>query len=369
MDINRFNYETFFIDYLDGKLNSDQTNELLSFLEQNTDLKEELENFQKITLEPDTVFYESKEKLKRTLAAHLPVGESNFDAYCVAYIEKDLSAVEENALKEYVLAHPGKKKDFEIYKKTLLTADQSIVYPFKDQRIKRVNVFRLRTIYPYIAVAATLVIAIILIYRPAGQKTTAGDAGKLAKTHVVTLKKQNQVPLQSGQAAKVFVASTVSPANTPVAFPSKHKVNKVEKFGKTEEPATQTTESITVAPDRVSDLAYLEKINVSELPAQKYDQELKINNSQTLIETGDFSKTIQNLPAHELAMANRNKEDEDENQIKPNGFFKFAKNGISKLYALLGNPIKIERKTDSDGNTLAMEITAGNFQLYSTRLK
>lgn len=366
MDINRFNYETFFIDYLDGKLNSDQTNELLSFLEQNTDLKEELENFQKITLEPDAVFYESKEKLKRTLTAQLPVGESNFDAFCVAYIEKDLSAVEENALKEYVLSHPGKKKDFEIYKKTLLTADPSIVYPFKDLRIKRVNVFRLRTIYPYIAVAATLVIAIILIYRPAGPKTTTGDSGKLAKTHVVTQKKQNQLPLQSGQAAKVFVASAVSPANAPTAFTSKHKENKVGKVEKTEEPAT---ESITVAPDRVSDLAYLEKINVSELPSPKYDQELKINNSQTLIETGDHSKTIQNLPAHELAMANRNKEDENENQTKSNGFFKFAKNGISKLYALLGNPIKIERKTDSDGNTLAMEITAGNFQLYSTRLK
>lgn len=364
MNINRFNYETFFIDYLDGKLNSDQTNELLSFLEQNTDLKEELENFQKITLEPDAVFYESKEKLKRTLTIQLPVGESNFDAFCVAYIEKDLSAVEENALKEYVFAHPGKKKDFEIYKKTLLTADQSIVYPFKDQRIKRVNVFRLRTIYPYIAVAATLVIAIILIYRPAGQKTTAEDSGKLAKTHVVSLKKQNQVPLQSRQAAKVFVASTVSPANTPAAFPSKHKVNKVEK---TEEPTTQTAESITIAPDRVSDLAYLETINISKLPGQKYDQELKINNSHPLIPTGDFYKTIQNLSSHELAMANNSKEEEPE--TRPNGFFKFAKNSISKLYALLGNPIKIERKTDSEGNTLAMEITAGNFQLYSTRLK
>ena len=42
MKINRNNYEMYFIDYLDGVLSPDLVSELLLFLDENPDLKEEL---------------------------------------------------------------------------------------------------------------------------------------------------------------------------------------------------------------------------------------------------------------------------------------------------------------------------------------
>jgi hypothetical protein len=41
MKISRQNYEQYFVDYLDGKLNDEQVGVLMSFLEFNPDLKEE----------------------------------------------------------------------------------------------------------------------------------------------------------------------------------------------------------------------------------------------------------------------------------------------------------------------------------------
>ena len=50
MDINRQNFETYFIDYLDGRLDPGQVAELLSFLEKNPDLERELKEFENIQI-------------------------------------------------------------------------------------------------------------------------------------------------------------------------------------------------------------------------------------------------------------------------------------------------------------------------------
>ena len=54
MKINRHNYEKFFIDHIDGALSAADESDLKVFLEQNTDLAEELEKIHSIMLEPKT---------------------------------------------------------------------------------------------------------------------------------------------------------------------------------------------------------------------------------------------------------------------------------------------------------------------------
>ena len=53
MEINRQNYEQYFIDYLDGKLNEKQVGILMSFLEFNPDLKVEFTDIEKMSLIAD----------------------------------------------------------------------------------------------------------------------------------------------------------------------------------------------------------------------------------------------------------------------------------------------------------------------------
>ncbi|MGB6036860.1 MAG: hypothetical protein WBG42_11380 [Cryomorphaceae bacterium] len=53
--ITRHNYEAFFLDYIEGNLSEDLNTELQAFLSQNPDLASELEEFENVSLEPESV--------------------------------------------------------------------------------------------------------------------------------------------------------------------------------------------------------------------------------------------------------------------------------------------------------------------------
>jgi len=67
MGINKENYEAYFLDYQEGTLATEQVAELMVFLEVYPELKEELEVFELVSVEPDdTVKLGSKNFLKKT---------------------------------------------------------------------------------------------------------------------------------------------------------------------------------------------------------------------------------------------------------------------------------------------------------------
>ena len=66
MNINRHNYEEYFILYMDNELSSDDRRMVEAFIVQHPDLKEELELLQQFKLEPDTaITYNGKEELMK----------------------------------------------------------------------------------------------------------------------------------------------------------------------------------------------------------------------------------------------------------------------------------------------------------------
>ena len=104
MDINRDNYEIFFVDYMDGKLSSGDENRLMAFLVQNPDIAEELEGIKKCVLEPVDIQYSAKEGLKKTFSQGM--GIDDFDYLCIANIEGELAPDEENLLNELLAEIP-----------------------------------------------------------------------------------------------------------------------------------------------------------------------------------------------------------------------------------------------------------------------
>ena len=69
--INRSNYEVWFIDYADGKLSHEHVAELLLFLEENPDLKNEFGFFEPVELPVDKVEFPFKENLKKTKPSNM----------------------------------------------------------------------------------------------------------------------------------------------------------------------------------------------------------------------------------------------------------------------------------------------------------
>ena len=93
MDISRENYESWFLDYLDGRLDAGQQGILRAFLEFNPDLRLELESMEPVRLEAEDVRYEMKLALRKPSLnpdrRHLL---EHFEDYCMLSIEKELSA-------------------------------------------------------------------------------------------------------------------------------------------------------------------------------------------------------------------------------------------------------------------------------------
>ncbi len=70
MNINRNNYEEYFLLYADKELSPEQKNMVERFIQQNSDLEEEFIMLQQSVLKPDeTIEYMSKRKIKREICA------------------------------------------------------------------------------------------------------------------------------------------------------------------------------------------------------------------------------------------------------------------------------------------------------------
>lgn len=160
MKINRNNYEIFFVDYLDGRLSPDQTVELMSFLNENPDLKAELKEFDEIKIKPDNVKYSSKGYLKKSFV----IDESNFDIFCIASLEGDLTTEEDLLFQKWLRDNPLKIKEFELYKKSRLNPER-ITFDQKSKLKKGVSVRRVSSkTWGYLSAAASVIILFSLYF-------------------------------------------------------------------------------------------------------------------------------------------------------------------------------------------------------------
>lgn len=182
-EINRHNYEIFFIDYLDGNLSPSQEKQLWSFLKENPDLKDELENFEPVEISSEKQPFPEKQQLKKTVLLD-ESNRSNFDELCIRYIEGDLSLKEKDALNEYMDNNSEKYRDFKIFKQTKIKADPSILFLDKEKLKKSAMVFMLKRLYPYIAVAASILL-LMAVYLLMPQKNIEPNFDRIAvfETH------------------------------------------------------------------------------------------------------------------------------------------------------------------------------------------
>ncbi|RUA29778.1 MAG: hypothetical protein DSY76_03035 [Bacteroidetes bacterium] len=103
------------IDYLDGTLSVEREAELLLFLENNPTIKAELEGLDEMILSEVDAVFECRDCLKKSILDSSLVNDDNFENFCIASIEGDLSALEEENLKNYLHDRPTKKAIYNQY--------------------------------------------------------------------------------------------------------------------------------------------------------------------------------------------------------------------------------------------------------------
>ena len=139
MNINRHNYEEYFLLYADNELSKTEKKVVEIFVQENVDLKEEFLMI-KLTInspEEDMKLDDKSFLLKKESSSF--INEDNYEQIFVLYYDNELSDEQKVETENFVAENQKFKTEFELIAKAKLTPDNSIVYPDKKQLYRKVN--------------------------------------------------------------------------------------------------------------------------------------------------------------------------------------------------------------------------------------
>jgi anti-sigma factor RsiW len=213
MNINRHNYEEYFILYMDNELSSEDRRLVEAFVQSNPDLKDELEMLLQYKLEPDTtITFSGKEKLLMMpqIKEQGAITTANYEEWLVLYIDNELNTAQKIQVENFIALNPLVKKELDTLAQTKLQPDETVVFANKEVLYRKEEKVRaLPLLWRWAAAAVLLVaagLATLLIINnrntPASQQVTVSD------------NKQQSLPVKS---------TSINPVNNPVASVKEEK--------------------------------------------------------------------------------------------------------------------------------------------------
>jgi len=184
MNINRNNYEEFFLLYTDNELNAAEKAAVDAFIQQNPDLAIELEALQQTIMPLTDVYFEGKELLFKNEATF--INANNSEEKFLLYVDEELSSNEKAAVETFVLQHPQLQEAFTALKQTRLAAE-TIVHPNKEELYRKEKRRVVYISWQRLAVAAAVLGLVVLSYSLFNQKPAVVDGGGFAVTKPVTI--------------------------------------------------------------------------------------------------------------------------------------------------------------------------------------
>ncbi len=410
MKINKNNYPAYFLDFHEGTLTPNEVAEVLLFVEQHPELKEELERFENVTLEDyATITFENKADLKKEITS------SNKEEYFIRAVERTLNSIETTLLENYIKQHPQYLIDFNLYQKTKLLADTSIVFEnkealkkaltpafsrgegyageapilvpdtsivFKNKEALKRKERRIVPLYYYVSVAAAVLLLFGLFFlynnNKGQQVATINKASAPAKNVLTvaatkTLASANEsgnkvMPeVKSNGVVKKNVVKRKRIKENNVAT---NKTNKTipELIIKKEEPTINSANSIVENKKEEPIALNVESGNKNEEPTTINS----ISEQQTPNSKLQTPNTNEYLSIKEIAVSKLKENTMDDKTIdaekktgrlnKLSGWdlAKVVANGVSKL---TGKKVKVEPKYNDQGDVTAYALGAGSFEI------
>jgi len=165
MNIDRHNYEEYFLLYIDNELSADQKKQVELFVQENTDLEEELVMLKQSRLIPDEfLVFDKKHLLMKEenapqAATHSFMNLNNYEPWLIMHVDGELSSEEKLAVEKFASAHEHVQQELELFQQTKLQPEE-VLFPNKEILYKRERTVRVVSMQWWkIAVAALLVIA------------------------------------------------------------------------------------------------------------------------------------------------------------------------------------------------------------------
>lgn len=220
--INIFNYEAYYLDFLEGNLSSEDEMLLLDFLEEHPECK--MEDDELPQFEAPGVSLGDTSFLKET-GDNDAISPSNIDHFLIAEAEGILEPNKQDELNDFLKDNPSYDKDRKQVAAVYFEPDTSIVLNDKSELKRRKTI----VLWPYVASAAAAVIAaVFFLYQPDQTTGSISIADNETEPQNVTDVKMpaNNFDLAAEQGSEAAVSTFTADAETlGMTQPSVNKNN------------------------------------------------------------------------------------------------------------------------------------------------
>lgn len=271
MNINRHNYEEFFLLYVDNELSAADKKTVDVFVQENPDLQGELFLLQETVAKADDVVLEKKDWL------FMEEGVSALQENLLLYADGELSASEIKTVEALLATDRSAKEEWNILQQTKLQPDTSVVFADK-QSLYRTEGARVVGFKWWRAAAAAVLLGLVLwtgvtVYNN-NAKTIPGTEGVAKGDNTNQEKIQNEIPLNTNTPG-TNQAETIAPQNTTTAAVqmnvsesstqnNKQAVQKIIKQNTVEQKENVAVQEKSQKPSNNLPRPYFENINRKE---------------------------------------------------------------------------------------------------------
>lgn len=213
MDINRNNYEEYFLLYADNELTDSEKAEVLMFVKQHKDLEEEFRMIHHTISKPDaSVQLTDKSFLFRNDIEGF-INKKNYEEVFVLYHDNELTKKEKLETEEFLSLHKELKDEFDLIGLARLTPESSVVFPNKKLLYKKeksgkvVPVMFWRMLAAAVVIGFGLWITSLFLHSPrksnmpTAHSTPAKNSSPTIKKNILPEKKTSEVVAQSSVAS------------------------------------------------------------------------------------------------------------------------------------------------------------------------
>lgn len=187
--ISIFNYEAFYLDYLEGNLSEEDAALLMAFLEAHPELKIEEESLPVLEMESESLDQKFKADLKQINFNETMISMDNVEQFFIAETEGLLSTVKKTELVQFVAKDSDLLQAQKLYASTILTPDNGIVFSDKNS----LKQSRQIVLWPYISVAAAASVAIMFFLLNPSAPPSGIAKNSSVKKPVKVEKVENQI--------------------------------------------------------------------------------------------------------------------------------------------------------------------------------
>lgn len=381
--INLDNYEAWFLDFFEGRLNAAQIDEMFQFLERNPKLKAELKDFEIIPIQPEPIDFDEKAIVKGEAddlledpnlkltpnqnikfdAKHLLKQPAVTEEDIFALTEGEITSLQAEELKSIIVNDNTLYHSFLAYQSAHLVPDKSIIYPHKAQLKKGAAIIPLFMRYASAAAVISGLVVAVWWYQTNDNAPVAFE---------IPVDKTNDSQTIENANSSVQLANVET--ETPVSTDKTLEVESSNSTVKIEKPITpqKTIKTIpAVIPDvKPNDVAVEEKTikepyqndlqNVEEIISPKEINQVDDLAENTMPIEDDI--TVESSPE---TLTQKTPVKSSSDISKALGYL--AKTATEKITEASGDRVALQRKKSSEGEILTSTFKLGAFEVSRSR--